>query len=82
MKYFKLYWFVAIATVPLFCILLSIQQWILGLVVLGIMILTRMDFLRVIVRSSGCGKAPHACDSKTLLSEHLRLLLGAGGDIF
>ena len=67
MKYFVIFWSVAIAIVPGFIILAYLQYWWWSLILVLLALLARTNTIRIVVRTGAFGMAPTACSSAKIL---------------
>ena len=70
MKYFVIFWLLAIIAIPISFILLVEQQWIWFLILFLFVCAARLDAVRISIRTGAWGNTPQACASKKLLAKY------------
>ena len=70
MKYFVIFWLLAIIAIPISFILLVEQQWIWFSILFLFVCAARLDAVRISIRTGAWGNTPQACASKKLLAKY------------
>ena len=67
MRYYIVVWLAAIIAIPASLILFVSNIWHVAVPLLLFALVTRLDFMRIIIRVGGYGAAPYACSSENIL---------------